>query len=147
MALLPDMAPYSEANGSDFAELGFGKKVRVSLVRKRSDWRHFFLNTFPRFRHADDGLQLEGFLRYEDRISEKVSRIVYLNYDKPQDDLIVISCDAIGSAGLPSCSVTAPYLRGFQAEYYFGAEHLVEWSRINRQVIDLLDRFRHDGKP
>jgi len=146
-ALLPDMEPFSEANASYFAEPGHGRKIRVSLMRKQGDWTYFFNNAFHRLRRNDDGLVLNGLRRYEDwSTTNRITKIVYLNHDRPGNDLIEVRCDLEGAVVSPGCTVTAPYGEQFEVSYFFGLRYLSEWPEIHQRLLTLLDRFSMSAK-
>lgn len=145
-ALLPDLEPYSQTNAHLFNDPTHGHKIRVSLIKKQGDWSYYFDNAFKRLYPSGDGPKLQGFRQYEDKVGGRVIKIVYLNNDKPDSNLVLINCDLPNSVVSPGCTVTAPYLDRFHVKYFFGLNYLDRWHEIHRKLTLLLDDFRKSTK-
>lgn len=137
-ALLPDLAPYSEANADAFNVRGYGQRVRISVGRPAPNWPHFFTVVGPRLQPSQSSESLEGMHSFVDRVT---GHDIYLSHVKAVGAMTKIRCTGARKAMFPSCDLFTNYGENASLQLLFGREHLSQWRAIQASAIELLKRL------
>ena len=90
-ALLPDMAPYTEANNAEFEQSGFGKKVMARIYKRRrglASWSYYFSYAGSRLVQQPASAEVPGMVYYRDPVAK---HDVYFSSDRPESNMTRIT--------------------------------------------------------
>lgn len=141
-ALLPDFAPYTAHNAKDYEELGWGKKAKVYMTRRKNLEIRTLDVIMPRLKKLPEDPRVQGFLRFEDPISKTDE---YFNQLQVGYDMVNIRCDKPEidpkPPASPYCEIRAGYRQQFTMKVTFHRQYLPQWSAILEGSRHLLDGF------
>lgn len=143
--ILPDLAPYSEANAFYFNIPGPGIKVDITLSNpgEKLSWNEFFMNELKTYALLPYDPAVPDMPRY---IDYHRHRVLYLSSDKSSPDMVLISCGYYNEAVIPECEGKTLYRGLYQLTYKFHKKYLKDWVTIDTKSKALLNRLATDPK-
>lgn len=142
-ALLPVIAPYTEANAAEFEQPGWGKKVRASLSKRRrglASWSYYFSYAGSRLVQQPASAVVPGMVYYRDPVTDED---VYFSNDHPEKNMTRIICKGKEKEWQYSyCKVETTYLDRFDLDLTFSRQYLGQWRVIVSKLQGLFDGFR-----